>query len=249
MFMPGITFNIDLILAIFIGLGSTLIQSLTGFGLSIVSTPLFLMIYDAKQVVLILQLICVIINISFALILLKDVDKHFLKILFISSLIGQPIGLIIFQIAPNNLLKIIVSLTILLFLVIMQINKKKIQETTLRTSIVGLLSGILNTATSMSGPPLILYLANSSRDKVSMRATCIAYFALTNISAIAIFLCNNTDFSFAFEQTIYLLPFCFVGLWIGNKLFPYLSQKMFKHIIFVMLLFSALYTLYSAFHN
>lgn len=33
--------NLNLILAIFIGFGSTLIQSLTGFGLSIVSTPLF----------------------------------------------------------------------------------------------------------------------------------------------------------------------------------------------------------------
>lgn len=55
--------NLNLILAIFIGFGSTLIQSLTGFGLSIVSTPLFLMVYDPKQVVLILQVICVVINI------------------------------------------------------------------------------------------------------------------------------------------------------------------------------------------
>ena len=58
---------------------------------------------------------------------------------------------------------------------------------------------------------------------------------------------GNTDFTFAIEQSIYLLPFCFIGLWIGNKLFPYLSQKMFNRIIFVMLLFSSLYTLYSAF--
>lgn len=247
--MPEVTLNADLILAILIGFGSTLIQSLTGFGLSIVSTPLFLMVYDAKQVVLILQLICVVINIAFTLMLLKDVDKNFLKILFITSLIGQPIGLLIFQIAPNNLLKIFVSLVILLFLVFMQLNKKPIVETTLKTSIAGLLSGILTTATSMGGPPLILYLANSSRDKISMRATCIAYFALTNVSAIIIFLWGNTDFTFAFEQTIYLLPFCFIGLWIGNKLFPYLSQQMFKRIIFVMLLFSALYTLYSAFNS
>ena len=54
--------NLNLILAIFIGFGSTLIQSLTGFGLSIVSTPLFLMVYDPKQVVLILQVICVVIK-------------------------------------------------------------------------------------------------------------------------------------------------------------------------------------------
>ncbi len=237
----------DLILAIIIGFGSTLIQSLTGFGLSIVSTPLFLMVYDPKQVVLILQLICVVVNVFFTLTLLKNIDIRFLIILFIGSLIGQPVGLLIFQLTPNNTLKIIVSLTILVFLIIMQLNHKRIQETNLKTGIIGFLSGILTTATSMGGPPLILYLANANRDKVSMRATCIAYFALTNISAIVIFLLGNTDFSFAFEQTIYLLPFCFIGLWIGNKLFPYLSQKMFHRLIFVMLLFSSLYTLYSAF--
>mgnify|MGYP005929391229 FL=1 len=239
--------NLNLTLAIFIGFGSTLIQSLTGFGLSIVSTPLFLMVYDPKQVVLILQVICVVINIFFAIALRKNVDYRFLLILFIGSLLGQPLGLLIFQIAPNNILKIFVSLIILFFLIIMQLNHKKITETTLKTGITGVLSGILTTATSMGGPPLILYLANANRDKVSMRATCIAYFAITNISAIIIFLMGNTDFTFAIEQSIYLLPFCFIGLWIGNKLFPYLSQKMFNRIIFVMLLFSSLYTLYSAF--
>lgn len=89
----------------------------------------------------------------------------------------------------------------------MQLNHKKITETTLKTGITGVLSGILTTATSMGGPPLILYLANANRDKVSMRATCIAYFAITNISAIIIFLMGNTDFTFAIEQSIYLLPF------------------------------------------
>ena len=101
--------NLNLILAIFIGFGSTLIQSLTGFGLSIVSTPLFLMVYDPKQVVLILQVICVVINIFFAIALRKNVDYRFLLILFIGSLLGQPLGLLIFQIAPNNILKIFVS--------------------------------------------------------------------------------------------------------------------------------------------
>lgn len=244
--MPEISLNF--ILAVLIGFGSTLIQSLTGFGLSIVSTPLFLMVYDPKQVVLILQVICVVINIFFAVSIRRSIDFKFLGILFIGSVIGQPLGLLIFQFVPGNTLKIIVSLTILIFLIVMQFYRRKIIETRLKTGTVGFLSGILTTATSMGGPPLILYLANAEKDKYVMRATCIAYFALTNISAIAIYLAGSTDFSFALEQGLYLLPFCFVGLWAGNRLFPYLSQKMFRRLIFIMLLFSSLYTLYSAFH-
>ena len=246
--MPEISISLNFILAVLIGFGSTLIQSLTGFGLSIVSTPLFLMVYDPKQVVLILQVICVVINIFFAVSIRRSIDFKFLGILFIGSVIGQPLGLLIFQLVPGNTLKIIISLTILVFLIVMQFYRRKIIETRLKTGTVGFLSGILTTATSMGGPPLILYLANAEKDKYVMRATCIAYFALTNISAIAIYLAGNTDFSFAVEQGLYLLPFCFVGLWAGNRLFPYLSQKMFRRLIFIMLLFSSLYTLYSAFH-
>lgn len=238
--------SLNLILAIFIGFISTLIQSLTGFGLSIIATPFFIMVYDTKQVILILKLICVVINIFFAFMIRKNIDMRFLWTLFIVSLLGQPIGLFIFQNAPNHILQIFISLIILGFLIIMRLKHQKIDETSKRTATAGFLSGILNTATGMGGPPLVIYLAAVQRDRSSMRATCVAFFALTNASTLITFLLGDTDFTFALEQVIYLLPFCFIGLWLGNKLFPYLSQKMFNRLIFVMLLFSSLYTLYRA---
>lgn len=79
-----------------------------------------------------------------------------------------------------------------------------------------------------------------------MRATCIAYFTIINYLGILAFYLAGKDFSFAIEQSIYIVPFCFIALWLGNKLFPYISQKMFNRLVFVMLLFSALYTIYSA---
>ena len=52
----------SLLLAIGIAFISTLIQSLTGFGFAIVSTPLLLMVYDAKEVVVLLQFLSVILD-------------------------------------------------------------------------------------------------------------------------------------------------------------------------------------------
>ena len=48
-FMLEIFSDTSLLLAIGIAFISTLIQSLTGFGFAIVSTPLLLMVYDAKE--------------------------------------------------------------------------------------------------------------------------------------------------------------------------------------------------------
>ena len=55
----------SLILAIIIAFFSTLIQSLTGFGFAIVSTPLLIMVYDPKEVVVILQVLSVILDTVF----------------------------------------------------------------------------------------------------------------------------------------------------------------------------------------
>lgn len=234
----------SLILAIIIAFFSTLIQSLTGFGFAIVSTPLLIMVYDPKEVVVILQVLSVILDTVFVFFIKENIDWKFLKPLLIGSIIGHPIGILIYLFIPVIGLKIFIATIILLFLAMTKLYTQKVQETTAKTSIVGCLSGILNTSTSMSGPPLILYLTASKRDKASLRATCIAYFTIINYFGIFSFFVAGKDFTFAISQSIYILPFCFIALWIGNKIFPYISQKVFNLIVFFMLLFTALYTIY-----
>lgn len=235
-----------LVLAAGIAFISTIIQSLTGFGFAIVSTPLLLMVYDAKEVVVILQLLSVVLDTVFIFFVRANIDWNFLKPLLAGSVIGHPIGLLIYFYVPTTGLKIFIAAVILSFLCISKMCHHKVEEKRLKTGIVGCMSGILNTSTSMSGPPLILYLAMSGRDKTSLRATCIAYFTIVNYIGVMAFFLAGKDFTFAMQQSIYILPFCFLALWIGNKLFPYVSQKMFNRIIFFMLLFTAVYTIYNS---
>jgi uncharacterized membrane protein YfcA len=234
-----------LVVAMSVGFISTLIQSLTGFGLSILSVPLFLMVYDAKEAVLIVQVLCIAVNLFFMFLVFKDIDFRFLKPLCISALVGQPVGLFVFQHASSASLKGIVSICIIVFLVLMFLYKKVIAETTGKTIVVGFLSGILTDSIGMSGPPLVLYLMGTTRSPVSIRATCIAYFAFVYIMSMGINLIGHVDYSYALEQCIYVLPACFAGLWAGHKLFPYLSPRLFKVLIYIVLILSAVYTLYS----
>lgn len=245
-FMLEIFSDTSLLLAIGIAFISTLIQSLTGFGFAIVSTPLLLMVYDAKEVVVLLQFLSVVLDTVFVFFVKDNIDWHFLKPLLIGSVIGHPIGILIYLFVPTIGLKIFIACVILSFLFLTKIYRKQLTETSCKTGVVGCLSGILNTSTSMSGPPLIIYLTSTNRDKTSLRATCIAYFTIINYLGIFAFYLAGKDFSFAIEQSIYIVPFCFIALWLGNKLFPYISQKLFNRLVFVMLLFSALYTIYSA---
>ena len=91
----------SLLLAIGIAFISTLIQSLTGFGFAIVSTPLLLMVYDAKEVVVLLQFLSVVLDTVFVFFVKDNIDWHFLKPLLIGSVIGHPIGILIYLFVPT----------------------------------------------------------------------------------------------------------------------------------------------------
>ncbi|AJQ28590.1 sulfite exporter TauE/SafE family protein [Pelosinus fermentans] len=228
-----------------IALVASFIQSLTGFGFAIIATPLLITIYDPKEVVLILQIISLSINTVFSVILRKYVDWNFVFVLSFGSLLGQPIGMAIYYYVPSNILKIFISVIILLFLLIKQTSCKPMYETRFKSLIVGVISGLLNTSTALAGPPLILYLAACNREKTSMRADSIVYFTVISLTGIIGFIIAQQDLSVAVSRTFMMLPAAIVGLILGNLLFPYLSQSMFQKIIFIMMAFSSVYTIYS----
>lgn len=231
--------------AVAITLVASFMQSLTGFGFAIIAAPLLIVVYDPKEVVLILQLMSLVINTVFCFVLRKSADWKFVLVLSLGSLIGQPIGLLIYRVADSGILKIFISLLILAFLLIKQLSCKAIQETRNRNLAVGVLSGLLNAATAMPGPPLILYMTACNREKASMRASSIAYFTFISWTATLGYFVSGQDLSAAAGHTVILLPAAAAGLIVGHLLFPYLSQNMFQKIIFVMMAFSSLYTLYS----
>ena len=129
-----------LLSAIGIAFASTIIQSLTGFGFAIVSTPLLLMVYDAKEVVVILQLLSVVLDTVFIFFVKANIDWKFLKPLLIGSVVGHPIGLLIYFFAPTAGLKIFIAVVIISFLFLSKLYHRKIEEKTLKTGIVGCMS-------------------------------------------------------------------------------------------------------------
>lgn len=230
---------------VIIALVASFIQALTGFGFAIVATPLLISIYDPKEVVLILQIISLVINTAFGVILRKVVDWKFVLVLSLGSMLGQPIGMVIYYYVPSNTLKIFISVLILFFLLIKRISCKLIKETRLKSLIVGIISGCLNTSTGLAGPPLILYLTASNREKTSMRADSIVYFAFIGLTAIIGFAISGQDLSVIVSHTSTMLPAAVVGLAIGNVLFSYISQNIFQKIIFIIIVCSSAYTICS----
>lgn len=239
------TFSADLLvplLAIFV---ASFMQSITGFGLAIIATPLLIISYDAKLVVVILQFVGLCANFTQSIQLFKNINLKLVLYLTLGALIGQPLGLFVYDNVSNTTLKMIVSIAILVFLILMKFFNTRIPENNRNSAITGFLSGLLATTTGMSGPPLVMYLAYTKQEPKVIRATCVSYFCLVNITSLLGFYLNGEPMAFAASQAILLLPGLALGLILGSFAFKHVSAELFRQLIFGMLLVSCIYTIFT----
>lgn len=230
------------VFAIFI---ASFMQSITGFGLAIIATPLLLLSYEAKLAVIIMQCVAVCANLIQSIQLFRSAHWQLVLYMGIGALIGQPIGLFVYGSVSNTTLKLIVSICILLSLALMKFHNVKIPESKRNSLITGFFSGVLATTTGMNGPPLVLYLAYTNQKPIVIRATCVVYFCLSNMAALIGFALHGQPLAYAADQALYLLPGLAVGLFLGSFAFNRVSSAHFRQILFGMLFLSCIYTIYS----
>ncbi len=233
----------DYILFAIIILISSILQTSTGFGFSIMATPFLLLLFspaDAVQINLILSLF-----ISTALIakIKKDVDREILKRFITGSFLGVLIGVWILLTINLSLLKIGVSLLILLLTVLLILNFR-IRQTYKRDLVVGGFSGALTASIGMPGPPLLLYFSGTEAKKEKLRATTLAFYLyIYSVSLFlqVIFVGTTTK---AWIASGIGLPLVVIGLFIGQILFRYINQRTFRIFTYIILIFTGVYLLF-----
>jgi uncharacterized membrane protein YfcA len=97
--------------------------------------------------------------------------------------------------------------------------------------LAGFLGGILHTSTSISGPPVILFLSNQGVDKDSFRTALQCYFAVMNVVSIAIFawlgLMGRATWV---ASAVYLVPLLLgslAGVWLSR----HVDELLFRRIV------------------
>src|SRR5699024_9448876 len=141
-----------------------------------------------------------------------------IKRLLIGSLIGLPIGIIIFLNINTTLLKVSIGIIILALTALLLLNYRMKQHKG-KDVVVGGLSGILTTSIGMPGPPLLLYFAGTKMDKETLRGTTLAFYLFIYIVSLTIQVVFAGTDPIVWKSSLYALPLVFIGLIIGQKLF------------------------------
>lgn len=229
-------FNI-LLFGLVVFLLSGMLQGLSGFGFSILAVPLITLIIPPKTAVPILLLYSIIINLVVLYSTRKSIDLKKIWILLLSGIAGLPFGAYLLIVLDAGILKIFIGGMIIVFgLLLLMGYHREFKHEKIAMIPIGLVSGLLSGSISISGPPIIIFLANKQLGKHSFRGNLAIYFFLLNIFAIPVFYFNHLFTSDVINLSLKFLPGLIVGVILGNLLSHKVQEKYFRNFTLILLL-------------
>jgi len=104
------------------------------------------------------------------------------------------------------------------------------------TSVVGMVSGILNGGATIGGPPVVLYYYSVKNDIQRARASLIAFFLATDLFAASICASQGLMTAKGLKLTGMLLMPLVVGLTLGSKSFLKTDPGVFRRRVMALLI-------------
>jgi uncharacterized membrane protein YfcA len=216
------------------------IQALSGFGFSLFIVPFLAILIGPKDTVVLANILSVVANAAQAAHLRHAVERRTATILTVGSFAGMPIGLAVLLLVNTTVLQIAIAVIVILFTVLLM-RGLKIHGAGIGGDLAtGVVSGILNTSTSMSGPPVVLYFQGRLMPPFEFRATTNVFFLVTALGAVALLALSRAIEPHVLVAAAMSLPSVFLGRLVGNALFARTHPTLFRRLVFGILILSGL---------
>ena len=236
---------IELVPAAAVVLFASVLQACTGFGFSILATPFLLLVYDAREAIQINIILSILISLWLVPRLASSVDKGLFRRLVIGSIFGSVAGIALYVYADAATMKITIGLLLLGFTALI-LATPGFGTSTRRDHVVGSLSGALTSGLGMPGPPLLVYFAGARMEKSVLRSTTLAYFLVIYSLSLALQTFFSSSTTKIWTHALILTPVTLVGVYLGNRLFSVIDQKLFMRVIQVILMVTGIYLVFAS---
>lgn len=220
---------------------AALTQSITGFGFAIVAMSFLPGVVGLQTAVPLVTLVSIIGNLVIWYYHRRDSSFKEVGLLTIASLVATPVGVLLLDYLPEAIA--LKGLGILIFSYVFS-DWFNLSLPSLKSSVwaylFGFMSGILNGAYTVGGPPVIIY-ANCRRwnpQKFKGNLTALFFFS-SLFAAIAHAGQGNITLSVT-QFALYSLPGFALGLWLGIMLAKKINPLIFKRVTLTLLLVSGL---------
>jgi uncharacterized protein len=224
---------------------ASLLQSLSGFGFSMIAMPMATLFLPAKVVAPILVVLCLMLNSTIVYKVRKHFDVRSIWPLLLTGIIFTPVGTWALIVLDELVLRLFIGVLIVVVSILLMVGLRvKIENEKPWFASLGVISGLLNGSMTLAGPPVIVFLTNQSEDKHSFRARLTGYFLLLgiftfgNYAVTGLMLTRNVGIYCALTT----IPM-FIGTFTGIRLADKVSEKAFKKLVLWVILSSGILSL------
>ncbi len=221
-------------------LGASIIQALFGFGFGLISVPLMIFFIDLPTAVVTATAVstvsCAIQWWESRAVEAREMSQR----LVCSALIGMPFGLWLLLNLDARLMKGILGIVVLfgVFLSVKGFDLQRLPKTF--DYAMGVVSGVLSTATSTNGPPLVFLLHARHFEPIDFRAVLNRVFTFLNFFTLVIFTLAGKMTGEAIRLALLSIPVMGTGVFIGTRLRTKINPDHFRNLVIGLLTLSGL---------
>ena len=230
---------IDAVLVFVLVAGAAVVQSLTGLGFGLMVVPPLVLVLGAKDAVVVSNVLGTVASILMFSRLHGGVAWRTTTVLLVGSAIGMPFGLALLIVIHPDLLQVVIAVVVILFATLLARGLRLHGGGRLGDLATGAISGVLRMSTSMSGPPVVIYLQGRGMASAPFRATLAAYFAIGGVLGTALLAAGGQLDRESAIASLVGMPALLAGLTGGSLLYRAVDEVLFRRLVLAVLFVSA----------
>jgi hypothetical protein len=229
---------------------SEIIGTVSGFGSSILFVPIASLYFDFKTVLGITAVFHVFSNLSKIALFRKGINKEIGFKLGIPAIVFVIIGAWLTTFIPVQKMELLMNIALVLLAVYLMINiNKTIQPTNSNLYIGGCVSGLMAGMVGTGGAIRGITLAAFQLPKEIFIATSALIDLGVDGSRAAVYISNG----YFEKEYVFLIPFLILisiaGSYIGKLILNYTSELMFKYIVLIVIIMTAILQLFKYYNS
>ena len=208
---------------------AAVVRGYAGFGFSLLSITALSLVLEPRQIIPTIFILEVCASIHLLAISWRHVHWQALGWLIVGCVIGTPIGVDVLARAPAAPLKVALASVVLIIAVVLSRGfALKSKPGRLGTAGTGLVSGVLNGALGIGGPPVVILFFSTPTGAATGRASMIAYFLFTDLLGLGWQWHDGLLNLQVFERALLYAPALIAGVFVGNWLFTTADPAHFR---------------------
>ena len=216
----------------------------SGFGSAMVISPLWALAIDPIAAVPALIIMELLVSAQLLPRAVRSTDWRLIGLLTVAAAVTIPVGTYLLTTLDPVIVRRVIGLVVFVWALVMLRGMRYAGQ--LRTSAtlgIGATSGVLMGATSLGGPPVLMYLLSTPARAESNRANIITFFGLVSVFMIAVYAAEGLYNETTLWRAGLLTPVFLISAWVGATMFDRSSEATFRRIALLFLLAVGVMTL------